>query len=264
MDYDKSKNGGWVISKNNYLPGLRQLFDETRAPILIIGASVFELYQMQGWIPSFKRQTGDIDLSVGIVQNDSNYRAAKEKLESLNYKVDSDHPYRFRPPKTIPGRLSYIDLLAYPTSSATKTEIAVKAMGVGLEFTFDGFEFAKKYSFELQKNIFFPNVFGMLALKIESYEDDPNRRIKDFADIIELISGLVENGQHFVIEKIWKQMSHEPEAIKVKNVLESITKETPAWDYEDTRNDLLKRNFDAEFIDRTLLERIKDFLMALT
>ena len=71
-------------------------------------------------------------------------------------------------------------------------------------------------AFSITSHVRFPNPFGMWALKRGSYLDDPVRRIKDLADIIELASGLVEKGTHFDLEPLWNRLKTQPEAAQVK------------------------------------------------
>ncbi len=130
MKFDVNKLSSWTDSKELYLPGMKQLFKQSKSDILIVGAAVFELYELQGWIPGLKRKTGDIDLSVGVFSNSSFYDSVKAHLLSLGYKVDDYHPYRYHPAKKIPGGYTYIDLLAYPGDSNTKDSVASHAMDV--------------------------------------------------------------------------------------------------------------------------------------
>ena len=261
MNFDASKLQNWVQSKEYSLPGLQQLFRAgPSSNILIIGASVFELYQVQDWTPALKRQTGDIDLSVGLVSDDSLYTAAKEILISQKYVVDFKHPYRYHPQIKIPGGYTYIDLLAHPASGNTPDIVATDAMKVSSSFSVKAFSYAQKESFTFQNNVSFPNPFGFLALKREAYLNEPNKRSKDFADILELISGLVENGTHFSMTPLWKKVSKENESNQIKEMINEIIKETnPVWDIEDIRSELKSRNFDSDFIDETLLQRVSDF-----
>lgn len=259
MKYNATKLKSWVREKEAFLPGLSKLFSDAESNILIIGASVFELYEIQGWIIPFKRKTGDIDLSIGIIGDDSLYSASKSILISLNYKVDQQHPYRYHPPRMIPGGYTYVDLLAHPGDQNTPPEVASHAMGAGPSFSFRGFQFAQEEAFKLQKNIYFPNPFGLISLKQESYLDEPVRRTKDFADIVELISGLVEAGTHFEIDKLWSKISLKPEARRIKEMLSKILAEDTRWDLEEIRNELRGRNFEDRFIDETLPQRIHDF-----
>lgn len=241
------------------MPGLSILFSKSKSDILIISAAVFELYQIQGWTPPFKRKTGDIDLSIGIKSDASLYESGKNILIGLSYTVDKHHPYRFHPPKRLLGGYSYIDLLAHPANRNTRPEIAAQAMGAGPGFSFKGFSFAMSEAFELTKNVSFPNPFGLISLKRESYLDDPAKRAKDFADIAELVSGLVEKGTHFEIEKIWAKVSQTIEASEIKEMLRLITSDDLRWDMDDIRRELLQRHFDDTFIEETLPQRIKDF-----
>jgi hypothetical protein len=173
--------------------------------------------------------------------------------------VDEFHPYRYHPPKMLPGGYSYIDLLAHPADQSTRPEVAAQAMGAGPSFSFKGFHFAQSNAFSLQKNISFPNPFGLMSLKRESYMDEPVKRTKDFADIVELVSGLVEKGTHFEIEELWSRVSKKPEAKRIKEMFQMIINEDTRWDLYEIRNDLRQRNFDDTFIDETLPQRIKDF-----
>lgn len=132
-------------------------------------------------------------------------------------------------------------------------------MGVVDSFSFKGFNFAKKQTFALEQNVVFPNPFGFISLKLEGYPDEPAKRSKDFADVVELISGLVENGMHFEMDTLWKRVKREPEAQRVKKTLLSMISDDPAWDLEEIRNDLKQRNFDEISIEITIPQRIKDF-----
>jgi predicted nucleotidyltransferase len=261
MEFDVLEMQGWVQSKEYFLPGLSELFGKSNsAQILIIGASVFELYNIQGWIPKLNRQTGDIDLSVGVIGDDSLYVHAKNILLSHNYSQDQIHPYRFHPLKKVPGGYGYIDLLAHSADQNTPDRIATNAMQVSSDFNMKSFAYAQKQIFTFDKNITFPNPFGFIALKRESYLDEPNKRQKDFADILELISGLVENGTHFKIDPLWNKISAEAGSKDIQKMLADIINENnPAWDIADVRTDLIRRNFAVSFIDETLPQRIKDF-----
>lgn len=258
MKLDSKKFEGWLKSKDYYLPGLSQLCDNSGANILLIGASVFELYQLQDWIPALERKTGDFDLSVGLVGDDSFYAKTKDILLKLNYRIDDDHTYRFHPENKIQDGLQYIDLLAHPLDEKTSQNVAREAMGVGADFSLNSFLFASRHAFLLEKNIHFPNPIGMLALKMEAYIDEPNKRIKDFADILELTSGLVKKGQHFELEDLWGKLKVEPEALMVKANLQKITNENTAWDLEDVRTEMNKRLYKDSFLDGELLNLIKD------
>ena len=90
--------------------------------------------------------------------------------------------------------------------------------------------------------------------------DDPQKRIKDFTDIVELISGLVETGTHFNMEALWRKISSCPEAREIKEMLKQMSSENSTeWDIEDVRSQLVLRNFTNDYIDETLITRIKDF-----
>ena len=103
MKYDSKKFSTWLTVKEGQLPGLTNLLTLAKSEILIIGAVVFELYEIQGWITPLQRKTGDIDLSVGLVESDDDYNAAKSILIENKYSVDDLYPYRYHSPKKIPG-----------------------------------------------------------------------------------------------------------------------------------------------------------------
>lgn len=264
MKIDDTKFEGWLKSKEHFLPGLSGIVTETDSKLLIVGASVFELYALQGWMPQIKRQTGDFDLSVGIVGDDLFYNKAKKNLIDLDYKIDTEHPYRFHPAVKIPGGLQYIDLLAYPLDEATNPDIARNAMGVGKNFSVEGFKFASENSYTLEKNIIFPNPLGMIILKMEGYLDEPVKRIKDFADILELVSGIVQKGHHFELEDEWLKAKAYAESLKLIENLKKITSEDMTWDIENVRYELNRRLISDAIIDNTLIQEVKDFVIQLT
>lgn len=264
MNYEKSKLKGWLQTKEPSLPGITDLLSQAKSEILIIGAAVFELYEIQKWIPPFKRKTGDIDLSIGILTDNSLYEEKKSLLVSLQYAQDRSHPYRFHPPRAIPGGYSYIDLLAHPANPSTHPEIASQAMGVGPSFSFRGFHFAQEHAYELQDKILFPNPFGLIALKREGYLGDPTKRKKDFTDIVELISGMVETGLHFEMQEKWSTLAHHTEAQELKLTIRLMLSENPQWDLETVHDDLVERGFEENFIQTTLVQRLRDFVQNLS
>lgn len=261
MKFDENKLKPWLPRKELQLPGLTKLLTNSKAEILIIGAAVFEFYEMQGWTVPLKRKTGDIDLSIGLLESDSDYRIAIEILESEKYKVDEYHPYRYHSPKKVPGGYTYIDLLAHPANPKSSPHLALQTMGVGPDFTFNSFSFAKIKSYPLIKNVIFPNPFGLIALKRESYLSDPIKRIRDFADIIELTDALTEKAAHYEMIDLWKKISEEPEACLIKAMLSKMRNQeaTGDWDFDNIRKELKDRNYKDDYIDGTLLQRVKDF-----
>lgn len=265
MKFDSGKLKPWLPQKESQLPGLKSLLTESNADILIIGAAVFELYELLGWLPPLKRKTGDIDLSVGLVEDDKDYQAAKKILIDQKYQADEQLPYRYHAPKKIPGGYTYIDLLAHPNDKKISNEVAASTMGAGPGFSFNGFQFAQLESHSLVGQAVFPNPFGLMALKRESYLNEPTKRIRDFADILELINGLVEKGIHFEMDKLWAKLAGHKEAQEIKKMISCIcNQENPrGWDIDDARKELMSRNFDENYIDNTLIQRAKDFLEIL-
>jgi hypothetical protein len=134
-------------------------------------------------------------------------------------------------------------------------------MGVGTGFSFTGFSFAQLESFRLATKVIFPNPFGLITLKMTSYLDDPAKRVKDFADIIELINGLVETTTHFEMDGLWNKISLQPEAREIKTmILKTANPDNMGdWDFDNIRSELIKRSFSSNFVDTTLIQRLSDF-----
>lgn len=261
MKYDVAKAQLWLKQAEGYLPGFSQLLQTAKSPILIVGASVCEIYQFQEWIPPFRRRTGDVDLSVGLTSSGTEqHQSFKQQLIELGYKEDLTHPYRFHSPKAMPHALGYIDLLADPVGPAASTQQAQRAMGVSEGFTLKGFSFARKQAFHIFPQVTFPNPFGFLALKREGYLDEPARRIKDLADIVEVTSGLVEKGAHFEIEGIWNLIKQDLEAQNVRRMLTDLGQgESVQWDLDNVADELARIGFTLTDISETIPRRLKDF-----
>lgn len=252
MEFNQSAADVWKAEVSGALPKIFEIIDSSESNFLLIGAAVLEFYAGQTWIPGLSRQTGDLDLSVGIVTNIDEYTLIRSRFEEHGYKA-KDLKYRLYPPSSIPGAAySYIDLLAHP-KDATVTEAAVKrVMGVGDDFSLSGTKFALLHTFPCSKKISIPNPFGFIRLKIAGYMDEPVRREKDFADIVELIIGLVKKGTHYDLEDTWNSISSNPEAQYVKSALQEMeTNESPRWDLDNIHQSLLQRGFsDPNFADQ--------------
>jgi hypothetical protein len=266
MKFDHERIKKWLANVTIQLPALDVILKGASTETLMIGAGVFEIYQELEWIPQFRRKTGDLDLSVGLVSGAKDYTALRDELIKNNYKNSDDtHKYRYFSPKPIPGAITYIDLLAHPASASVSTAEAIRTMGAGEAFSFVGFSFAAKEAFSITSHVRFPNPLGMWALKRASYLDDPLRRIKDLADIIELASGLVELGTHYDLEPLWKQLNTQPEATQVRQMLSALASgESVQWDIENARQELLSRNFSGDEIDGVILQRLSEVLEVLT
>lgn len=139
-------------------------------------------------------------------------------------------------------------------------------MGVGPGFSLENFEYARTNAYGLESGTIFPNPFGFLSLKMASYLDEPLKRIKDFADIIKLINGLVLTGTHFEISSLWSTLKDKSESKKIKNAIGKMKNpnEVGNWDLDSTSEELLKKNFQKDFIESTLRSRISDFYDQLT
>ncbi len=265
MKIDHEKIQKWLVNVTVQLPALDVVLRSASTDTLLIGASVFEIYQELEWMPNFRRKTGDLDLSVGLVSGAADYTPIRDALFANGYSNRDNAPkYRHFAPNPIPGSITYIDLLAHPASAKVSAGEAIRTMGAGEAFAFVGFMFAAQEAFSLIHRVRFPNPFGMWALKRASYLDDPVRRIKDLADMIELASGLVEKGTHFDLDPLWTRLKPWPEAAQIRQMLAAFAGgESVQWDVENARQELLSRGFSAEDIEGVLLRRLSELVEVL-
>ncbi|PWU22548.1 MAG: hypothetical protein C5B49_00435 [Bdellovibrio sp.] len=259
MQYDQKKAQAWLKGVSAALPNFAEIIHAAKSNLLVIGAGVFDLYASQGWTPSLRRKTGDLDLSVGLLTGADNYESLKKALLSFKYAVsDARMPYRFYSPNKIPGGLTYIDLLAHPVGQGISDEFAKKVMGVGSHFSLKGFQFADMESFNIEDKLTFPNPLAMVGLKRAAYLDDPER-IKDLADIAELGWGIVERGTHFEMQALWEKIKGHPDAAEVRKVLVELACDSVVWDLNSARQELLKRTFSGSDIDELIPSRLREW-----
>ncbi|MGK5085621.1 hypothetical protein WDW37_20215 [Bdellovibrionota bacterium FG-1] len=265
MKIDQGKIQKWLTHMTVQLPALDIVLRSASVDTLMIGAGVFEIYQELEWLPKFSRKTGDLDLSVGLVSGAHDYTSIRDALIANGYNHQETGPkYRYFSPTPIPGGMTYIDLLAHPASATVSSGEAIRTMGAGEGFSFAGFAFAAQEAFPITSRVWFPNPFGMWALKRASYLDDPVRRIKDLADMIELASGLVEKGTHFDLDPLWTRLKAQPEATQIRHMLCALASgESAQWDIENARQELLSRNFSSEDIEGNLLQRLLELVEVL-
>lgn len=244
MKLDKVRAQRWIERTAFSLPGLNEILATANSDILLIGAMVFDFYSDQGWTAPLRRTTGDLDLSIGLVHGESNYETFRTKLLNAKYsQLDKLKPYRFNPPRPIPGALQFIDLLAHPTNSETSDEFARHLIGVGDGFTFSGAAFAARSAFAVSPNVLCPHPVALARLKMASYEADP-KRLKDLADVGELAYGLVQSGQHFEMTDWWALHGTERDAKYTKDVLYKLSGESSVeWDMSYANSELLRRGF---------------------
>lgn len=260
MNFDAAIATKWLDQAAIGLPGLPQILHKTTSEVLIIGAGVFDIYFTQGWIPAFKRKTGDLDLSVGIFSGESDYEVMKTAILAEGYTNSDQVSYRFFSPKQILGGLTYLDLLAHPAKQSISAEFTRSVMGAGPDFSFEGFELARTCAFKIDEKLSFPNPISMVGLKRAAYLDNPEKRVKDLADIAELSWGIVEKGTHFEMSELWEKIKSQPEAKIIRaTLLELGSSRSVKWDLENARQELLKRNFSGSEIDDLLPERMLEW-----
>lgn len=260
MKFDSNKGAAWLKDVTAALPGFDKALETATSDILIIGAGVFDIYYAQGWIPQFKRKTGDLDLSVGLVSGQGDYDALKRGFLKAGY-VNRDFPYRYAPSREIPGAIAYIDLLAHSGDDDVSDAQARAAMGVGEDFSLAGMGFASKVRLQITPRIYCPNPLAMVLLKMTSYRDNPTKRIKDLADIAELGWGLVEKGQHFEMKSLWMALAGTKEAQQVRRMLLDLSGGVSVeWDLDDARRELLARNFTDEEVETAIPAHLKEWI----
>lgn len=264
MKYNGSLAEAWLSQVNGALPGLTAAMKARGRKGLVLGASCIMLYSDQKWIPVTKRQTADLDIAVQFEETDlEEYTSLRDSLVSGGYKPDTEMMYRLHSPRKIPGSLAYVDLLIAPSRNCPP-EMARGKMGVGPGFSFEGFEFAFQNSYQLDDTLLLPNVFGFWALKCAAYLDEPAKRVKDLADIIEVAAGLVRQGTHYDLESMWSLVKESDEAHAVKQALDHLARDTSTtWEIAYAERELLPRGFSREEIDETLGDEISELVAQL-
>src|SRR5690606_33979435 len=117
----------------------------------------------------------------------------------------------------------------------------------------------------LLDHIHLPNPFGLLRLKIASYSDEPVARIKDFADLVELLIGLVATGNHYQLDPHWLAMRHHSDAAIVLDVVRRIGGDDYGlWDLENLIQELGRRNGSFEAISRQIPRATQELLEILS
>lgn len=242
------------------LPGLLDCIRIARGRSLIVGGAVLQLYHDQGWIPR-ARATGDLDLSVGIVSDASEYRLLREKLIATGYTAsDTERYFRLFSPIKAGLTIAYIDLLAHPEGNDVSEKEARNTMGVGEQWSFDEILFALDRSHALSANLFIPNPIGFLAMKAASYINDPVRT-RDLVDIVDVVFGLVGNGLHFDLSETWVAMAeaHPSVAAKVKSMVGGIAQGTINWDFSRAEQEFVQRGYDLDRLEDESSRIFADF-----
>lgn len=248
----------WKAKFSYALPGLIEALTRRDSSIFLIGAAIFDLYQTEGWINSFSRQTGDADFTLEYMGDPKEYHLLCQELMELGYRRDEEHPYRYHPEKISAGTYAYIDLLTF-TTDPDMAGNARLAMGVGEDFNFAGMEYVKIKPIHFQGNISIPNPLALIFLKAKSYQHNPERG-KDLADIVELVIRL---GQTKVMEEL-KLVVEEGGDSKVIEFLSSLLRhlvddDHPQWDLEAIKTDLIERAIEEEIGNSAILEGIDFF-----
>ena len=262
MKFDKDKAQQWLHYLEHSLPGIESILSLSKSPVLILGAGVLELFSEMNWIAPLRRgPTGDLDLSVGLVNSATEYETFVNEFKARKFRHDADHPYRWHSPIEIPGAMRYVDILSHPATDAVSESAARKMMGVDSEFSLSGMNYTMMSGYKLGPTIIIPTFIGILALKLYAYSNSPDKRRKDFADVIEICWSLVERSNHYDLTAEWAKVAHHPESIFLKSALEkSASGNSSEWDLEDIRNELLRRKFTAGEIDDDIKRRLLEIV----
>lgn len=265
MEIDLKRYEDWLTELEQLLPNIKRILKSTESSILVIGAAVLELYAMHNWIPKLRRQTGDLDLSIGITTDNLHlYDALKKTFLSYHYTQDPEILFRLHPPKNRAGVNGYVDLLAHPATAKTSDHLARRAMNVADSFSMRGYDFASLAMLRAARKINFPNPLGFIRLKIEAYQDNPIKRLKDFADIVELITGLVHKGTHFELGSIWSVVKPHLDSKKIEQLLLCLEQDSSLeWDIDEIKTDLITRGFPFNGMEKSIQLAAKELREAL-
>jgi len=236
----------WLRETDLYLPNFSKILTQVNNEIFLIGAVVLNLYSRMNLIGTLTRQTGDIDMSVGLISDTKEYTDLKDAFLSAGYIQDDRLKYRLHTPQKHAQGFSYIDLLAHPKNHKDKLRVQ-NLIGVGPEWSFDEIYFSLHEKIKILKNIFIPNPIGFIALKMASYDHNPTERQRDLVDISEVIDGLVKQNHSSDMKQIWKKMAaHNGSMIKqVSKMLKSLSGEMGTqYDFDDVEQELLGRGYD--------------------
>lgn len=157
--------------------------------------------------------------------------------------------------------MTYVDILSHPATDAVGEDEARASMNVASEFSLDGMRFAMETGYTVLNAIRIPRFTGMLALKLYAYQNSPDRRRKDLADVVEICWSLVEKGHHFDFGIEWTDLESYEECRFVREALEALAGgQSTTWDLADIRQELLSRKFSSDDVDTAISSRLKDFL----
>ena len=264
MQIDSEKADKWLTNLEASMPNLAEIILSADNNVLIIGKAVFYLYHDLDLIPSPKTATGDIDISIGISNDLSDYDDIRAQFIASGYTLDTDphYPFRIHSPRKLPGAINYVDLLIHPVGQRNESKYKEK-MGVGPEWDFQGVISGLNCPFELGAKLFAPNPLGIIGQKAQSYFVEPAWRRRDLADIAELVDGLVQNGVHFDLGPVWKDMlAFEPSQCNlIAGRLRAIADDDAVeWDLGNVSGELEARHYSEEDIEVNLPEKIREFV----
>jgi len=244
------------------LPGLLAAIEKQKSKTFLIGACIFDVYQMQGWLKKFSRRTGDADFTIEYFGNPFEYQTVCNDLLKQRYKRDDIHPYRYHPQK-VNGAYAYVDFLTFTTDPLLEKQ-AKTVMLVGESFNFEGMAFAKHNPLYVENNIYIPNPLALIYLKMRSYYHNPERQ-KDFVDVVEVIlrlsmesnimndlKGIMENSTEFVVKQQIERMCFDIEHDR-----------GGLWDLDNIKIDLDERALLDEFEWDTIPTTFEFFRMKI-
>ena len=130
-----------------------------------------------------------------------------------------------------------MDLLTF-TLIQEREAVARGLMGAGEAFSFKGMELAKLSPLSIEGNLLIPNPLSFIYLKMISYRENSDRRVKDFVDIFELVVGLVlKNTILATLRQLAVAVGENSSVSEIKRMLKAVAEDSsPSWDYEVVEN----------------------------
>ncbi|MBL6992174.1 MAG: hypothetical protein ISR65_20485 [Bacteriovoracaceae bacterium] len=246
MQLQKTTIKTWSTNFEYSLPGLLNVIQAQKSDTFLIGASLLDIYKTEGWITDFSRITRDLDFTIEYFGEANEYLSVCDRLKSLGYTKDDQHPYRYHPVKK-QGVYAYVDFLTFTTNFSLEAKAKI-LMSVGELFNFEGMDFAKKDPLHFGGNIYLPNPLALIYLKMKSYYHNPERR-KDFVDFLEVILRMsVEASNLHHLNNILSNCNQSHVLKDFKMMLYSIANDKGSpWDLDDIKLEMKNRKLLEEF-----------------
>lgn len=256
----------WLKVVDFSFPHLLQYIEQHKLQTLVIGASLLDLFELEGWNFQITRKTADLDISIQANLECSEYLNCRSFLLERGYKqTEPDKEFRLYPPEQKIAAYSYLDLLAHPGPNASENRVR-EVMGVGSNWAFDTISFGLHHAIPITEQISIPNLFGFLLMKFTSWESDPYRRAKDLGDIVDVVYGIVSAGQHYELSGPWSKIMHnqlKAENLLIKYLSRSAKPDDITINFEDFETELVQRGYRKGQLEEEIPRYFEEFLGAV-